>query len=207
MLFERFRFNSASQTETETVDQYVMRLKQLSESCEFEALREGLTRDRIVMGTTDISTRDCLLKERHVPDLNKCIDCLRASEIARVHVSQLHIDTDNDASGSVYAALKYKPKSSQKSGTKSSNEKTSFLSKCKLCGNSHVRDREKCPAFGKSCKKCGIDNHFATVCRASNYQNRARKVHQADVELSDSDSEDSICACHQIGSVAKTKKS
>ena len=45
------------------------------------------------------------------------------------------------------------------------------------------------------------------VCRASNYQNRARKVHQADVELSDSDSEDSIYACHRIGSVAKTKKS
>ena len=207
VLFERFRFNSASQTETETVDQYVMRLRQLSESCEFEALREGLIRDRIVMGTTDISTRDRLLKERPVPDLNKCIDFLRASEISRVHKSQLNIDIDNDASGSVHAALKYKPKSSQKSGKKSSKEKTSVLSKCKFCGNSHVRDREECPAFGKTCKKCGIDNHFATVCRASNYQNRARKVHQADVELSDSDSEDSIYACHRIGSVAKTKKS
>ena len=70
-----------------------------------------------------------------------------------------------------------------------------------------MRDKGKCPAFGKTCQKCGIDNHFATVLRASKYQDRARKMHQADVELSDSDSEDLIYACHQIGSVAKTKKS
>ena len=38
-------------------------------------------------------------------------------------------------------------------------------SKCKFCGNN--RSREKCPAYGKTCAKCGKRNHFATVCKSS----------------------------------------
>ena len=38
---------------------------------------------------------------------------------------------------------------------------------CKYCGMSHVRDKQKCPALGKSCKKCGKLNHFAKVCKSS----------------------------------------
>ena len=38
----RFRFNRACQTESETVNWYMVRQRQLSESCEFEALWEGL---------------------------------------------------------------------------------------------------------------------------------------------------------------------
>ena len=32
---------------------------------------------------------------------------------------------------------------------------------------SHVRDKQKCPALGKSCKKCGKPNYFAKVCKSS----------------------------------------
>ena len=45
LLFERVKFGFANQTENETVDQYVVRLSQLAESCEFEGLFESLIRD------------------------------------------------------------------------------------------------------------------------------------------------------------------
>ena len=88
LLFERVKFGFANQTEHETIDQYVVRLRQLSESCEFEGLCESLIRDILVIGTRDSSTRDRLLRERPVPGLTRCIEALRASELSRKHKEQ-----------------------------------------------------------------------------------------------------------------------
>ena len=62
LLFERVKFGFANQAENESIDQYVVRLRQLAESCEFENLCESLIRDRLVIGTRDSSTRDRLLE-------------------------------------------------------------------------------------------------------------------------------------------------
>ena len=37
---------------------------------------------------------------------------------------------------------------------------------CKYCGTLHQRDKSKCPAVGKTCKKCGKQNYFAKVCKS-----------------------------------------
>ena len=71
--FERVKFGFANQAENESIDQYVVRLRQLAESCEFENLCEILIGDRLVIGTRDSSTRDRLLRERPVPGLARCI--------------------------------------------------------------------------------------------------------------------------------------
>ena len=55
VIFERFHFNKASQAENEPVDNFVLRLKQLSRDCEFGELRDQLIRDRIVVGINDSS--------------------------------------------------------------------------------------------------------------------------------------------------------
>ena len=39
LLFERVKFGFANQAENESIDQYVVRLRQLTESCEFVNLR------------------------------------------------------------------------------------------------------------------------------------------------------------------------
>ena len=36
--------------------------------------------------------------------------------------------------------------------------------RCKYCNRTHPRQNELCPAYGKFCNKCGIPNHFLTVC-------------------------------------------
>ena len=36
---------------------------------------------------------------------------------------------------------------------------------CEFCGREHdLAKRENCPAFGRSCNKCGKKNHFANLC-------------------------------------------
>ena len=200
-LFERFKFNSANQTESETVDQYVIRLRQLAESCEYEALKEGLIRDRLVMGTNDISTRDRLLKERPVPDLNKCVDFLRATELSKAHRGQLR--GIEEKTENVHATRQFKQK--HKAQNNSVND-------CKYCGKGHPRDKEKCPAYGKTCKKCGKSNHLATVCKASDKKSgdkkwhRKKKVHQSETQY-ESNSEESLYACYRISAVNGSHKS
>ena len=86
VLFERYRFNTASQTDAETVDSYVVRLRTLIESCEYLALEDSILRDRLVVGSRDERSRERLLRERPVPDLNRCLDILKAAELSRLHV-------------------------------------------------------------------------------------------------------------------------
>lgn len=76
LLFERVTFGLADQAEHETIEQYVVRLRQLAESCEFEGLCGSLIRDK-------------LLRERPVPSLIRCIEALRTSGLSRMHKEQL----------------------------------------------------------------------------------------------------------------------
>ena len=66
LLFERVKFGFVNQPEHKTIDQYVVRLRQLAESCEREGLCESLIRNRLVIGARDSATRDRLLRERQL---------------------------------------------------------------------------------------------------------------------------------------------
>ena len=54
--------------------------------------------------------------------------------------------------------------SSDVNALKSSSDKSSthMVDDCKFCGMPHERNREKCPAFGKVCKKCKKEDHVAS---------------------------------------------
>lgn len=58
---------------------------------------------------------------------------------------------------------------------------------CKFCGKMHDRQKMKCPAFGKRCKKCGKENHFAVTCRSKvSHREQRKKVHAVAEQDSDS---------------------
>ena len=50
----------------------------------------------------------------------------------------------------------------QRSKNSTRNDHDSKAKACKFCGTTHA-DRN-CPAYGKSCNKCGMCNHFAQCC-------------------------------------------
>ena len=76
VLYERFTFNSATQKHSETTDEFVVPLRQLAESCEFDTLKNSLIRDCIVIGTKDERGRERLLRERPVPNLERVVKSL-----------------------------------------------------------------------------------------------------------------------------------
>ncbi len=69
---------------------------------------------------------------------------------------------------------------------------------CRYCGNSHKRGREQCPAYGKTCRACGVPNHFAKVCQAS----KTRKINVMDEsEQHDTDTDDMFLASECVSSM------
>ena len=72
---------------------------------------------------------------------------------------------------------------------------------CKLCARRHPQRKEKCPAWGKECLKCGGGNHFAKVCRR-NESRGGTEVHGAMLENRKHESDTDTSDVEYLGSVA-----
>ncbi|KAL5488848.1 hypothetical protein EMCRGX_G017861 [Ephydatia muelleri] len=86
---ERYRFNTRSQQEGESIDQYVTALKLMTRNCAFGTLEEELIRDRIVCGVSSEKIKERLLRERdltfHRPLSSKGVSTLTQKEEEEEH--------------------------------------------------------------------------------------------------------------------------
>lgn len=170
---ERYRFFTRNQGQKEGIDSYVTDLKVLASTCNFGEIKDSLIRDRIVCAGNDAGLKERLLREDKLT-LEKCLHMCRATELSRENSKTL-------SGNSVEEVHMMKQTEGQELDTVS----------CKFCGMTHERSKAKCPAYGKSCKKCGKENHFAVKCKSKlekekKYDKRTRKVHQ----MTDQDSEE-----------------
>ena len=94
-IYERYMFYSCDQGPNENVDQWVNRLRQLSKSCNFEAMTDSLLRDRVVLGTKDKAARARMFREKAV-NLNEAVDMLRASEVAAQQIKEIDQGTSEE---------------------------------------------------------------------------------------------------------------
>lgn len=83
VIYERYVFNTAQQSQHESTEQYVANLRKLADKCEFCPLRDELIRDRLVLGTKYASPRARMLRESELT-LAKAIDMCRVSEKAQI---------------------------------------------------------------------------------------------------------------------------
>jgi len=87
---------------------------------------------------------------------------------------------------------KYKPSVQNMKRSTGARRQPKEEIECRYCGGLHVRDKNKCPAFGKTCRKCGKVNHFQSVCK------QGQSLHQVEEESSD---EELLCAIETVGAV------
>ena len=161
-IYERYQFNKRDQESGESIDSYVASLRTLAKTCNYGTLLDSLIRDRIVVGIRDNGTRKRLLQEAKLT-LNKCIDICRSSEATSAQLQAMGNQED----------LKFVADDKSKKETQDKGGKP--VISCKFCGKKHVRSREECPAWGKSCSKCGEKNHFAVKCTKSSKSSRPPK--------------------------------
>ena len=180
--FEQYLFNSRSQKEDESIDHYVSALRTLAKSCNFcQCLHDSLIRHRIVFGVKEPALRKKLLQERQLT-LEKAIDICKSRETTAQHLKNLPTATDLNE----IHALKHR--NDRKPRLPEDPRDSKGAKKCKYCGGKHVLKRGKCPAYGKTCEKCGKSNHFARVCK----QRDQRKKPVNTVSVSSSDSGESL---------------
>ena len=113
----------------------------------------------MVVGIVDKGIRKKLLQESK-QTLQSCIDICRANESTKQQLQTMHQSDEVNAVDEKTSKSDRKPKS--KRDPKSS--KTPKLINCKFCAKKHEEKKEKCPAWGKTCDKCGAKNHFSVVC-------------------------------------------
>ena len=152
-IYERYCFNKRYKLSIESVDIFVAELKTLAKTCNFcDCLRDGLIRDRIVLGIGNEQTTK-LLRIRDLT-LNKCIAICRSEEIAEVQMKTLSEPVDGSDVHQVTSKVR----------RQSVDGKSKKIS-CKFCGYEHQFDRKKCPAWEKTCNRCKGKNHFAKRCK------------------------------------------
>ena len=123
-----------------------------------------ILRDKLVFGIRDSKVRERLLHEKN-------LSLEKTDEICRSHETmgqQMRDVSDAGLSvadaGSVNAVSKKPKRGKHRRGRGSRNANTRGNS-CEFCGREHdLAKRENCPAFGRSCNKCGKKNHFVNLC-------------------------------------------
>ena len=160
----------------ESYDQYRTALLKLAEGCSFETITsDEILRDRLVFGIKDQQTQEKLLRKAN-------LTLADTDDICRSHEATLrHMKAVEEAPGGVNAVGPGKEQSANKATpskampSKAPPNVTGYREyrECRSCGRRHdFSKREFCPAFGKTCNKCGKPNHFAIKCRSQ----RTRKV-------------------------------
>ena len=186
IVYERFLFHAAEQQRSETVDQYIIRLRRLAETCNFRGLHDEMLRDRLVLGCKDKAAQARLFRQREC-DLKTALEALRISERTLEQLKQLATEEQDPPTHALQMTTNSRKQKPIASYTKS---KTTRPAPCRYCGGRHSSDRASCPAYGKNCNHCGKPNHFQSVCRQRNSQATKRAslaaVDEA-VESTDSD--------------------
>jgi len=200
VLYERYLFHSAHQQPNETIDQYMIRLRHLAESCKFGALHEEMLRDRLVLGCRDKGARARLFREKEC-SLKKALEALQISEATQEQLK----DIGSDDSSIPVSAVCHKRITKFK---KPIQTKPYYpTSTCKYCGGKHEADRMKCPAYGKICRQCGKMNHFHTVCLRGKGKAGMKDISVVQESQSEeAESDDELFVVEQVGTVNHNRK-
>ena len=164
VIIERARFNSRSQQEGESSEQYIAALYHLSESCEYAGLKDEMIRDRLVVGIRDKSLAERLQMDSALT-LERAKTAIRQREAIQDNKSLWRGDSSSDPIR--VDAVKGKTKS-DKHFKKTVTATTA--KQCTRCGKG-VHKRDKCPARDAVCHKCHKKGHYSACCLSKSVAN------------------------------------
>ena len=190
VIVERHKFWTASQEESESVSEFVARLKKLASTCSFGAFLSQALRDRLVSGLHTkmsrtqrhlLSIRDLTYTTAH----DKCIADEMAGKANMEHMGDL---TNSEA------------EKVQQVNSGSNVEKSSKRAdKCKSCGSMQHRS-ESCRFKNATCHHCQKKGHIRPVCKArlSQMQFKGRSSGKKETKVNSCDSvsdDESVGSC------------
>ena len=155
LTLERYRFNTRTQSENETLDEFITELTKLAKRCQYGTLEEEMIRDRLVCGIKKPIVKERLLREAEL-NLSQAVTICRADEESNKGLTMMKQEEVH--------AIGLKKKFDKKDYQTKRKDDQVKIQKCKKCGRSHPP--RQCPAYGKTCLKCKKLNHFANMCKS-----------------------------------------
>ena len=153
-IYERARFNSRSQGENESVDEFIADLYRLAENCGYGTLHDELVRDRIVVGIKDGKLSEKLQLEAGLT-VDSCITKVWQSESVRKQQGIARGYRDDKIA--IQAVKTHKQRKITGSAPKPHS--------CSRCGRSPPHGRQQCPANQATCHRCHKKGHFKHCCK------------------------------------------
>ncbi|UYV84616.1 K02A2.6-like, partial [Cordylochernes scorpioides] len=173
---ERFKFRQRVQKDDESIDNYLISLRELSKSCEFGNLEADMIRDQIIEKCNNKKLKEKLLQQENLT-LSKTIDIARMLEISRKEIRLL--EPQNDQTLNI---VQNKPKKYYNANnfnkSRFTNQGTpsfSGASKPKFyrCGLD-THSAQECGAKKMTCSYCNKLGHLFRACRNRPNQNNNR---------------------------------
>ena len=191
-VYSRWLFWIHKRTEGQSFEQYLVKLRSLASACTFKE-SDNMLRDKIVFDTTNRPILNRILREKDKDlTLEKVIEYHKTAEETDREAKQMKVATvSSNPSADVHALrAKYRGKPPARHARPPSGDSPrvqkqynpppqykptqQFTNRgCRRCGTSH--GPMECPAYGKTCMKCGGRNHYQTVCKSR--RNFTNKVH------------------------------
>ena len=146
----RFRFRSMKQSQHQSIDDYMSKLRLALPECKYKNDADELLKDQFLFGVYKKEIQDHLLGEISETD-NSVKALYEARKIESKHEQCKLLGIVSPNSLTTIDAIKC---------TFSREGKL-----CDFCGRNHKRGKQNCLAFGKNYNKCGGKNHFKNVCK------------------------------------------
>ena len=178
-IFARYILASRKQDPSESADQYLQVLNNLSKDCNFKNVsamqnRDDYIRDSFIAGLKSQSIRQRLLENKTL-SLKEAFDQTRALELAQKQSESYLLPV----SGTVAAVSDETKSPDENKKTQSSTSEPNSASaattnqhsknpKCYFCGNKR-HPRNICPARESECGKCHKMGHYARACKSGSY--------------------------------------
>ena len=166
--YERLCFRELSQLPSETVEQFVTRLRQKAQSCEFgdAAAVDEQIRDQVISKCLSHNIRRKLLEKEKILTLQQLREIARVMEDSEKQTREIESAANEVSRVSVSSNGKGNPRVGGKQSTV----------RCFCCGNvGHKANDKVCPARGKRCRKCNNPGHFEKVCKTKLKTSEGRK--------------------------------
>ena len=172
--FERHRFRQMEQASSESVDQFVCRLRQKAIPCDFTNVDEAI-RDQLIERCRDPKLRRKFLEKANAT-LKDLQDVARVYEAVEMQVKAMD---HSGPSGQVNTVLFGRARNGRKEGRavqgRSGGNKSSKQSsgpqemkgmRCFRCNHTgHMARDRNCPARNKKCSSCGEVGHIGVRCK------------------------------------------